>query len=71
MAAGKRGSIEEFGHYRARLKKEAAALKLYLKGKFVHVSCIIVKHKETGRLMKVKAMGTYRKATFRKGKVVR
>jgi hypothetical protein len=72
MAAGKRNNSEDFGQYRARLKREAAALKEYLRGKFVWVSCIITSHKKTGKLMKVRAMGTYvKKQTLRKGKVVR
>jgi hypothetical protein len=71
MAAGKRNKNEEFEAYKARLKEEAATLKEYLKGKFVWVSSIIVKHKKTNKLMKVKAQGTYTKNTFRKGKVVR
>lgn len=59
MAAGKRNNSEDFEHYRNRLREEAATLKLYLKGKFVWVSSIITKHKKTGKLMKVRAMGTY------------
>jgi hypothetical protein len=72
MAAGKRNENEEFESYRARLKAEAAALKKYLQGVFIHVSCILVKNKKTDKMMKVQAMGTYvKKQTFRKGKVVR
>jgi hypothetical protein len=66
MASGKRNKNEEFEDYRARLKAEAASLKLYLKGKFVWVSSVIVKHKKTDKLIKVRRQGT-----FRKGKVVR
>jgi hypothetical protein len=66
MAAGKRHKGELCYDYRARLIVEAETLKEYLKGKFVWVSSIIVKHKKTDKLMKVKAQGT-----FRKGKVVR
>jgi hypothetical protein len=71
MSSGKRNENEEFRDYRSRLKYEAKLLKIYLKGKFVWVSSIIVKNKKTDKLMKVKAQGTYVKNTFRKGKVVR
>jgi hypothetical protein len=66
MAAGKRNKNEEFEAYRARLKAEARTLKEYLKGKFVWVSSMIVKHKKTDKLIKIRRQGT-----FRKGKVVR
>ena len=66
MAAGKRGSMEEFEAYRSRLKEEAAALKRYLKGKFVWVACIVVKHPKKGHLVKVRARGQYIKGRLAK-----
>ena len=62
MAAGKRNKGELCYDYRARLIAEEETLKEYLKGKFVWVSSIIVKHKKTNKLMKVRAQGTFRKA---------
>ena len=61
MSSRKRRDGETFEEYRKSLKEEAAALKGYLKGEFVHVSCLIVKHPKTGRLVKVRSMGTYTK----------
>jgi len=66
MAAGKRHEGELCYDYRARLIVEAETLKEYLKGKFVWVSAIIVKHKKTGKLMKVKAQGQYIKGRLAK-----
>ena len=66
MASGKRNNSEDFGQYRARLKREAAALKLYLKGKFVWVACVIVKHPKKGHLVKVRAQGQYIKGRLAK-----
>jgi len=66
MAAGKRNKNEEFDTYRARLRQEATALKLYLKGKFVWVACVIVKHPKKGHLVKVRAQGQYIKGRLAK-----
>ena len=62
MGSGKRAEGESFEDYRDRLKKEAKALKHYLKGKFSWISAIVVPDaKKPKKMRKLKVRGTYRK----------